>query len=240
MAEKSGKPQVYAVPCPCGARIEVEASSFGRPRACPSCGQRVTVRWGLDPMGRERVPVVTVQPAPTPVPARCPPSTLTAVCDCGRSRPVSPKEALSVPVCPGCGGPMVVLDGSGPGEPRGRRKAGRAAPPPPPRPEAPSRAGRRKAPAPAPGKAERRRVPPPPGPAGGRPPQAAPPRPLKMGEFVCKCGAIQPPRTSRTGRKFTCASCGRTGHVEQVLDPETQNPVLKVFVTSEPPAPPSE
>ncbi|HLY11001.1 MAG TPA: hypothetical protein VKW04_16995 [Planctomycetota bacterium] len=60
---------------------------------------------------------------------------------------------------------------------------------------------------------------PPPGPAaesGAKPRGAlpAPSRPLRMGEFLCKCGEIQPPRTSRTGKSFECKKCGRKGTVE--------------------------
>jgi len=59
----------------------------------------------------------------------------------------------------------------------------------------------------------------PPGPAaesGAKPRGAlpAPSRPLLMGEFLCKCGEIQPPRTSRTGKSFECKKCGRKGAVE--------------------------
>ncbi|HEV3029450.1 MAG TPA: hypothetical protein VG457_17860 [Planctomycetota bacterium] len=60
---------------------------------------------------------------------------------------------------------------------------------------------------------------PPPGPAaesGAKPRGAlpAPSRPLLMGEFLCRCGEIQPPRTSRTGKSFECKKCGRKGAVE--------------------------
>jgi hypothetical protein len=62
----------------------------------------------------------------------------------------------------------------------------------------------------------------PPGPApepGAKPRGApvappAPSRPLLLGEFLCKCGEIQPPRTSRTGKSFECKKCGRKGTVE--------------------------
>jgi hypothetical protein len=60
---------------------------------------------------------------------------------------------------------------------------------------------------------------PPPGPAresGAKPRGAlpAPSRPLLLGEFLCRCGEIQPPRTSRTGKSFECKKCGRKGNVE--------------------------
>jgi hypothetical protein len=60
---------------------------------------------------------------------------------------------------------------------------------------------------------------PPPGRAAepGAKPRGAPPapsRPLLLGEFLCRCGEIQPPRTSRTGKTFECRKCGRKGAVE--------------------------
>lgn len=60
--------------------------------------------------------------------------------------------------------------------------------------------------------------PPPPGPApSGAAPRGAlpqPSRPLLLGEFLCRCGEIQPPRTSRTGKNFECKKCGRKGNVD--------------------------
>jgi hypothetical protein len=86
-------------------------------------------------------------------------------------------------------------------------------------------------------------APPPPGPApqpGAKPrgagPAIVPTRPLTLGEFLCQCGEIQPPRTSRTGRDFACKKCGRTGHVEMDRDPQTQavkmRPVFKTGPTA--------
>jgi hypothetical protein len=54
------------------------------------------------------------------------------------------------------------------------------------------------------------------GPSGAKPRGAlpAPSRPLLLGEFLCRCGEIQPPRTSRTGKNFECKKCGRKGNVD--------------------------
>ncbi|MBI3857000.1 MAG: hypothetical protein HY293_15035 [Planctomycetes bacterium] len=87
-------------------------------------------------------------------------------------------------------------------------------------------------------------APPPPGPApvpGAKPRGAAPPptRPLTLGEFLCQCGEIQPPRTSRTGRDFACKKCGRKGHVEIDKDPETQGVKMRPIFTSGPTAAPA-
>jgi hypothetical protein len=80
---------------------------------------------------------------------------------------------------------------------------------------------------------------PPPGPApvpGAKPRGTAPAamRPLTLGEFLCKCGEIQPPRTSRTGKDFTCKKCGRKGYVEMDKDPHTQAVKMRPVFTSEP------
>jgi hypothetical protein len=84
-------------------------------------------------------------------------------------------------------------------------------------------------------------APPPPGPAsvpGAAPRGSAPPppRPLTLGEFLCQCGEIQPPRTSRTGKNFECKKCGRKGHVEADKDPETGLPKMRPIFTSGPKA----
>ena len=73
------------------------------------------------------------------------------------------------------------------------------------------------------------------------PPKAAPPpppptRPLGLGEFLCECGEIQPPRTSRTGREFACKKCGRKGRVETDKDPKTGLPTMRPVFTSGPTA----
>jgi predicted RNA-binding Zn-ribbon protein involved in translation (DUF1610 family) len=73
-------------------------------------------------------------------------------------------------------------------------------------------------------------------PYGGRlpapPKPAAPPRPLRLGEALCPCGEIIPPRTSRTGKAFACAKCGRKGRVEAGTD-DKGAPVMKAVVTEE-------
>lgn len=81
-------------------------------------------------------------------------------------------------------------------------------------------------------------APPPPGPAssGAKPRGAlpAPSRPLLMGEFLCRCGEIQPPRTSRTGKNFECKKCGRKGNVDIQKDADGKV-TMKPNFTYEPP-----
>jgi len=66
------------------------------------------------------------------------------------------------------------------------------------------------------------------------PPPPSPSRALNLGEFLCECGEIQPPRTSRTGREFVCKKCGRKGRVETDKDPETGLPVMRPVFTAGP------
>ncbi len=62
----------------------------------------------------------------------------------------------------------------------------------------------------------------------------APSRPLVLGEFLCRCGEIQPPRTSRTGKTFECKKCGRKGSVE--IEKAADGKVtMKPIFTYEPP-----
>jgi hypothetical protein len=72
-------------------------------------------------------------------------------------------------------------------------------------------------------------------------PAAAPPpsKPLGLGEFLCECGEVQPPRTSRTGREFVCKKCGRKGRVETDKDPQTGLPRMRPVFTSGPMAAPA-
>ena len=55
-----------------------------------------------------------------------------------------------------------------------------------------------------------------------------------MGEFLCECGEIQPPRTSRTGKNFECKKCGRKGVVEMDKDPKTGAVTMRAVVKSGP------
>jgi hypothetical protein len=85
---------------------------------------------------------------------------------------------------------------------------------------------------------------PPPGPvaeSGAKPRGAlpAPSRPLLLGEFLCKCGEIQPPRTSRTGKTFECKKCGRKGNVEIEKDGDGKVTMKPVFTFEPPPGKPA-
>jgi len=63
----------------------------------------------------------------------------------------------------------------------------------------------------------------------------APSRPLLLGEFLCRCGEIQPPRTSRTGKTFECKKCGRKGNVEIEKDADGKVTMRPVFTYEPPP-----
>lgn len=166
-----------------------------------------------------------------------------AFCGCGYSRKVTAAEMVRPPRCPRCG-KMMTVDSAAPKPKTGIRKAPGTKTRTRSRSEAPLpttvKAGAKffecvcgervlfleltgrpiqcpgcerlhlvemETPAPAPPK-------PFPKPAA---PAASAGRPLGPGEFLCECGAVQPPRTSRTGRDFSCKACGRKGYVE--VDP---------------------
>jgi predicted RNA-binding Zn-ribbon protein involved in translation (DUF1610 family) len=228
------------VACACGAKLTLDARGFGKSRPCPSCKASVTVAWGRDPNTRKTVPIAMTQaPRPKPGAPKAAPSVAAsaaaAVAVPGKiqkfekpkpSAPLVPlhmRPPLRVRLKPGaqffdcpCGERLMMRKGAAEGRaiqcPACDRfhlieiQGGAAAE------EAPAAA----AVAPA---------------APGLPP---PTRPLKLGEFVCKCGEIQPPRTSRTGRKFTCAKCGREGTVDAVTDPATKAVTMKATFTKEP------
>jgi len=273
--------QTYAVACGCGARISLDARSFGRPQRCKSCQSTFTVAWGQDPKTRKAIPVVMAQ-RPAASKAQAGPSaasgatgapppvqdTVNALCGCGNSKRVPAKQKNSPPRCAQCGKMMRIEDAPLDRHKGKIEKFERAKPSAPLLPlhlRAPLRVRVKK------GAqffdcvcgervlirtgSEGRPIQcsacdrfhtlelenaPPPGPApesGAKPRGAlpAPSRPLLMGEFLCRCGEIQPPRTSRTGKTFECKKCGRKGNVE--IEKGADGKVtMKANFTFEPPA----
>jgi hypothetical protein len=284
MAAKPQSRPLYTVACACGARIEVDVRTFGRPRVCRSCGVSFTVAWGRDPKTRKTVPVaVRNRVAPKKLP-------FLAVCGCGYTRPVSKEESRTSVTCPGCGKAMAVEKAP---DPKALEKARAPVKPPskplvplhlrPPlrvvvksgdktfqcpcserlliRPDSekkpiqcykcgrfhtvelagalppPTRARGSVVPSTLPAAAPATRRPAPRGVTKGKEPVKSPEapkpaRPLGLGEVACACGAVIPPRTSRTGREFTCSQCGRQGRVEDSVDPKTKDVRLKAVFTT--------
>jgi hypothetical protein len=208
-----GQRSPYTAFCGCGYSRPVPPAEAGATPPCPGCGKLMVVEKAPDPKEiREQAQAKRPRTAAPPVPLRLRPPA-----------PVRVKHDAQFFECP-CGERVVIGTGT-PGTPvqcpnceRHHRVERLAAPPPP---------------APSAGKTSGRKAPPPPSGAEARTPPR-PSRPLQLGEFLCKCGAIQPPRTSRTGKAFTCASCGRSGRIEMVVDPVTQESVFRVYITSGP------
>jgi hypothetical protein len=266
----------YTVACGCGARLSLDARSFGHPRVCTGCGGSVTVAWGRDPKTRKTVPVAVTR-AKSRITASAK-SPFTAFCGCGYSRPVPASDANSTPKCPGCGKLMVVEKAPDPKSFK-IQKSERIKPSaplvplhlrPPLRVRVPKgtkffdcpcgernliREGQIGRPTQCPACdrhhliEELREAPPTPTPVssggkpyGGRlpapPKPAGPPRPLRLGEALCPCNEIIPPRTSRTGKNFECPKCGRKGRIEAGVD-EKGGPLMKVVVTQEAPPRPA-
>lgn len=227
----------YTVKCPCGAGVTLEARAFGRSQPCKACKGSIVVAWGRDKMNTQTIPVV-VRHVPGPgQPARplTPqgPEMKTQIvpqarffdCVCGARNVLMGKGAGAKISCSGCDRVHVLeekedgrrSEAADSAPPRPGTAAGPApkttkAPPPKPAAAPPST---RKAAAPAP------------------PPPPAPARTPKLGEILCKCGEIMPPRTSKTGREFECKACGRKGHVVPGQDAKGLPKIDTVF-THEP------
>ncbi len=254
--QSSGRAQ-YKVPCDCGSSLTLDAREFGRPRKCRSCGVAITVAWGRDPGNYKSIPVVVNRGGKPASPQR---PRVVAVCECGYTETLEPGR---IPPCPRCRKRMRIREDAqeppkslGPLVPRQVRAPLRTV----------VRTGARYADCPcgermllragslnrsvrcpgcdrvhlveAAAAPETRTAAAPAGaPKSSPPPAPAPARELKMGEFLCPCGEIHPPRTSRIGRQFECKSCGRKGRVEAERDPETQSVAMKAIITFEPPRP---
>jgi hypothetical protein len=222
MPGKANDRVLYTVACRCGTKLSLDARGFGKPRVCKKCGSIVTVMWGKDPVTRRNVPVAVTK-AKLRAGVRADQAPSIAYCACGYKIPVSSRAQAAPPNCPGCGKLMVVESKKGtptifgaalPKKDRPASSSSIPAVPPLLRPGVTRVTG----PTPRPAAAA-----------------AAPSkRPLRIGEVSCRCGEIIPPRTSRTGKAFTCAVCKRQGRVEEAKD-EKGAPTVKAVFTVEPP-----
>jgi hypothetical protein len=203
--------------CGCGYSRPVPASEVNTTPKCPGCGKLMVVEKMPDPKSlavhksekpKPSQPLLPLHLRP-PLRVRIRPGAQFFECPCGE-RLLLRTGAQGRPIqCPACDRFHIVEVQDAP-------------------PAGPSPAARgRQAPR-GPAKAA-----PPPAPEPPRPPPP-PSRALRLGEFVCKCGEIQPPRTSRTGREFACPKCGRKGRVEEAYDPKTKTTALNPVYTLEP------
>jgi hypothetical protein len=208
----------YIGTCPCGYHRPVSASEHDKKPRCAKCGKvmNITVSVGEGPKSRPSAPLL-------PLYLRAKDALQTVVkknarffdCVCGLRLTIRPGMEGQKIRCPDCDRIHAI-------ESKAETSSSR-----PPKTAVPT-------PRPAP---KQRSAAPPPEAA------PAPTRPLSLGEFLCECGEIQPPRTSRTGREFVCKKCGRKGRVETDKDPKTGLPTMRPVFTSGPtaaPAPPPE
>lgn len=215
----------YSVKCPCGGAVSLDARGFGRAQPCRSCKGSIIVAWGRDAKNTQTIPVVvrhvpapgkkalplqTAGPKRPPMKTQIMPGAKFFQCPCGERNVLLGGGAGKTVNCPGCDRVHVIEEAL-------EKAAAASAPaaPPPGRPAV----------APPP-------EPPPPPPPDDPP---APSRPLRLGEFACRCGEILPPRTSRSGKEFECKACGRKGRVEATQDGRGL-PVITPIFTYEPPA----
>lgn len=200
--------------CGCGFSRTVPPGEKNPSLRCPTCGNLMAIDRQAAAAG-QKVQLKTKFSAPLlPLHVK---KTLTTqvmkgapffICACGMRILIRDGMEGSRIQCPECD-QFHVLDFGAP-----------ASPPPPP----------------APTKSAPKRQPPAPKVAPAPAPPPAPTRPLGLGEFLCQCGEVQPPRTSRTGREFTCKRCGRKGRVETEKDPKTGLPLMRPVFTSGPTA----
>jgi hypothetical protein len=212
-------PPVATAFCGCGYSAPVPSGEKNPSLRCPTCGKLMAVQ-NLSPTGTSKVYGGAKPSAPLlPLKLRTPLKTevrrdaATFSCTCGMRILIRAGMEGSRVQCPECDEVHEI-------------ELENTAPPPPRKPQPrPSRPAPAAAPAPKPPEAA---LPPPPG-----------AKPLGLGEFLCECGEVQPPRTSRTGREFVCKKCGRKGRVETDQDPQTGLPRMRPVYTSGPSAPAS-
>ena len=210
----------YSVACRCGLKFSLDARLFGKPRVCKKCGSNVTVMWGKDPKTGRNVPVAVTK-AKLRAGVRADQAPSIAYCACGYKLPVTSKAP---PNCPGCGKLMVVEDKKGTPFIFGAAL--------PQKKDVPSSGSIPAVPTSI--RPTLTKLPPTSAPKPAGPP---PKRTLRLGEVACRCGEVIPPRTSRTGKAFSCPACKREGRVEEGKD-EKGAPMLKAVFTSEPAAAP--
>jgi hypothetical protein len=204
-----GERSPFAAACACGYRRPVSEREATVPPKCPGCGkvmrvERVGGAVSSDTRTGRKKPAPNAPPLPLhlrpPQKVAVPVGARVMTCPCGERLLLRPTSFGKPTQCPNCDRWLLIEEQASPTIAAPRPTAVRRAPPAPARP-APSFARQ-------------------PGP----------------GECLCPCGAIIPPRTSRTGLAFACAACGRKGRVEQAGDGG-----LKAVVTEEaapkPPAP---
>ncbi len=196
----------HAVRCPCGRPARVEASSFGRPRACPACGATFKAVWAVDPKTGRRVAVTVPQgelSSDTPPAFRIPAGAQEVVCDCGQHLVVRPRNVGKAAHCPVCRRSIRLERYKDPQtlETRVRRvdAGGR-------------RARTRKVPA-----------------VTAADLAAAAARPATQ-ELLCACGEYLPVGAEHLGTRVQCGACGAVMKVEKGRDPETGASILRAVL----------
>ncbi|HUR38393.1 MAG TPA: hypothetical protein VM222_02815 [Planctomycetota bacterium] len=228
----TAKETPYSAICVCGYTRPIAAAQSMTPPKCPGCGKLMAigkyvppVQKGMMRKGGKVKPAAPLLPLhlQAPVRTQIKPGSRFFDCVCGEHlliRADNDKRPLQCMACDR----VHILETEAPSRPAPARETKRKAAP---------ATGSKGPPGALPKSAPAAR----PKAAPEVPPASAPPapsRPLGLGEFLCKCGEIHPPRTSRTGRNFECKKCGRKGHVEAETDPQTRLPKMRPVFTFEP------
>lgn len=240
----------HKVSCPCGASLRVDPLSPERSLRCGACGNRLNFIVTFD--GKSRRPRVSIvvspeamalegqslgaaddDPAPAPAPA---PRATTSVprpkasgntvkgvlgtCLCGTQFPVDEEELTSIAACPTCGTEyhcVVKVE-------RGTKAKSAILVPvktaPVRRPSiapttTPARGGGRRT-------QVRART------SAPKPPKAPVQIPPGAQGVPCPCGATLVVRRKDVVRGIVCESCGQAHKLQEVPDPQTLHPVIRI------------
>jgi hypothetical protein len=248
----------HKVSCPCGQDIRVDPMSQERRVVCRKCGMKVDFVVSIDPRLRKaRVSIVVPRDAvkiegeslaarksvPEPAPKAPPPPAPrtvaprsgktvrvpTGTCACGTSFPVDESELTSIQACPTCGTSYHVVVKLEPGT---RKKtvilvpekpfARKEPPAPKPPPAKASQKTKTIAPPAVPARKGRATV------APTARTRAVPEVPPGAQAVACPCGDYVIVRRRDLKGELPCEACGRSLRFEEVRDPQTLAPRIRV------------
>lgn len=245
--------RIHKVSCPCGADVRIDPLKPDRNVTCPRCRLRIDFVVTIDPKSRRpRVSIVVPLNAVKPegeslaaVPAKTaprapqppPPRTVRAVlaeCPCGAAFPVDASKLPGLQSCPRCKTSYHVTLKTEPGTRKKSALLVPQTPAPVPRARAsgktrlglpPAGPARAETVIPARRGVRTRTIVPPPAKAAPKPPPEVPPGAQAV---PCPCGEIHIVRRKDLGHEVPCPTCGRTLRFEEVRDPQTLAPIIRV------------
>ncbi len=245
-----GARQFFRISCPCGAALRLDVLTANRRQRCPSCNLSLSFVVTMD--GRSKSPRVSIVVAPeamnlegeslavmsrseepaAPEPEPAPPprqrgKTVKGVlgtCSCGTSFPVDDEELTSIQACPNCGVEYHVVVKIERGT---RTRTAILVPVKTTNVRRPSISPRVLVPPPPTRSVKRTQLP-----AKGRTrvavPKAPPVIPPGAQRVDCSCGEPLAVRKKDVLRGMACPSCGRALKFQEVPNPQTLSPVIRI------------